>query len=132
MPVFSWRSQSKLRTCDERLQRVFNEVVKRFDCAIIDGHREQAAQEEAYAKGHSKLKWPFSKHNKKPSEAVDAVPYPIDWRDRDRFIYFAGYVMRAAHAMGVELVWGGDWDGDWQTRDNKFDDLAHFQLAPED
>ncbi|KKK66847.1 hypothetical protein LCGC14_2959950, partial [marine sediment metagenome] len=24
--------------------------------------------------------------------------------------------------------WGGDWDLDWNVRDNVFDDLGHFEL----
>ena len=28
-----------------------------------------------------------------PSRAVDVVPYPIDWDDRERFHLFAGFVI---------------------------------------
>jgi len=30
--------------------------------------------------------------------------------------------------MGMKIRWGGDWDMDTQTKDNKFDDLVHFEL----
>jgi len=30
--------------------------------------------------------------------------------------------------MGIRLRWGGDWDGDTELDDNKFDDLPHFEL----
>jgi len=30
--------------------------------------------------------------------------------------------------MGLKIRWGGDWDMDTQTKDNKFDDLVHFEL----
>jgi peptidoglycan L-alanyl-D-glutamate endopeptidase CwlK len=33
-----------------------------------------------------------------------------------------------ASQMGLKIRWGGDWDMDTQTKDNKFDDLVHFEL----
>ena len=41
-------------------------------------------------------------------------------------------MVATALGMGIKLRWGGDWDGDWQTRDNTFDDLPHFELAAEE
>ena len=128
MPRFSTRSKSRLNTCDEKLVELFKEVVKGFDCTIIEGHRGQKKQDEAYNKGNSKVKFPNGKHNKSPSLAVDVAPYPIDWRDRDRFHYFAGYVLGIASQMGIKIRWGGDWDMDTQTKDNSFDDLVHFEI----
>ena len=31
--------------------------------------------------------------------------------------------------MGIDLIWGGDWDGDTDLKDNAFDDLVHFELS---
>ena len=128
MPRFSTRSKSRLHTCDERLVDLFNEVVKKFDCTIIEGHRGKKAQDEAFNKGNSKVKFPNGKHNQSPSVAVDVAPYPIDWSDRDRFHYFSGYVLGIASQMGLKIRWGGDWDMDTKTKDNKFDDLVHFEI----
>ena len=128
MPRFSTRSKSKLHTCDRRLIELLNEVVKEFDCTVIEGHRGKDAQNKAYNKGNSKLKFPHGKHNKSPSVAVDVAPYPIDWKDRDRFHYFGGYVLGIAKSLGLNIRWGGDWDQDTQTKDNKFDDLVHFEI----
>jgi|TARA_R110000751_G_scaffold161388_1_gene267962 peptidoglycan LD-endopeptidase CwlK len=128
MPRFGTRSKSRLHTCDGRLIELFNKVVKEFDCTVIEGHRGKDAQNEAYNKGNSKLKFPNGKHNKSPSVAVDVAPYPIDWEDRDRFHYFGGYVLGIAKSLGLNIRWGGDWDQDTQTKDNKFDDLVHFEI----
>lgn len=128
MPRFSKKSKTKLDTCDERLQDVFKEVVKHFDCTIIEGHRGKEKQNEAYKKGNSKLKYPHGKHNKIPSIAVDVIPYPIDWEDRERMSYFAGFVLGIARSKGITLRWGGDWDMDTKVKDNKFDDLVHFEI----
>lgn len=129
MPEFSTRSRARLATCHEDLQRVFARVVQQFDCTILCGHRDQEAQNEAFHTGKSKKPWPTGKHNRDPSMAVDVMPWPIDWNDRERATYFAGYVKGVAEGMGVELRWGGDWDGDWSVRDNVFDDLGHFELV---
>ena len=103
-------------------------VVKEFDCTILEGFRGEVKQNKAYQEGHSKLKFPFGNHNKIPSIAVDVIPYPIDWKDRERMTYFAGYVQGIAKGMGVKLRWGGDWDMDWKVKDNRFDDLVHFEI----
>jgi hypothetical protein len=129
MPNFSSRSQINLAQCHPNLQRVFNEVVKTFDCTIFTGERGQEQQDELFRQGKTKVKFPGSKHNQSPSLAVDAAPYPIDWHDRERASFFAGYVLGIASELDIELRWGGDWDQDWQVRDNNFDDLWHFELV---
>ena len=128
MPRFSTKSKSKLHSCDERLINLFNEVVKHFDCMILEGHRGKEKQNADYDKVNSKVRYPDGKHNKSPSVAVDVAPYPIDWKDRDRFHYFGGYVLGVAKQMGLNIRWGGDWNQDTQTKDNKFDDLVHFEI----
>lgn len=129
MPRFGKSSRSKLEQCDERIIAVFERVVREFDCSVLEGHRSNERQEQLFAEGKSKLRAGQSKHNKIPSLAIDAAPYPIDWNDRERFHYFAGYVKGVAQEMGVKLRWGGDWDSDWQVSDNNFDDLPHFEIV---
>ena len=128
MARFGNKSKKHLKTCDEKLQTLFSEVVKVFDCSILVGHRGEEDQNKAYADGNSQVKWPKGKHNKKPSSAVDVAPYPIDWEDRERFSYFAGFVKGVAYRLNIPLRWGGDWDGDNDLSDNNFDDLVHFEL----
>jgi len=128
MPRFGKKSKQRLKTCEEELQSLFNEVVKHFDCSVLVGYRGRNEQDIAFESGHSKVKWPNGKHNKKPSFAVDVAPYPIDWDDRERFIYFGGFVKGCAFRMDISLRWGGDWDNDTQLSDNNFDDLVHFEL----
>ena len=128
MPKFSKKSNAKLNTCDKRLIELFNKVVKKFDCTIIEGHRSKDRQNKLFDEGKSKLQYPNGKHNATPSMAVDVAPYPIDWNDRERFTYFAGYVLGIAYQMGLKIRWGGDWDMDTQVKDNNFDDLPHFEI----
>ncbi len=136
MPNFSSLSAERLFTCDVRLRRLFNKVVQHRDCSILEGKRSQIVQDEHFAAGRSKVKWPDGKHNKSPSEAVDASPYPIPknwgadhWKDMVIFYEFAAIVRYEASLMGVKIRWGGDWDGDGDYRDQSFDDLVHFELV---
>ncbi len=128
MPRFSKKSQERLYSCHSDLIRLFEVVVKHFDCTILEGRRGKEKQNEYYSKGKSKIQYPDGKHNKRPSEAADVAPYPIVWEDRDRFHYFGGFVMGMAKTLDIPIRWGGDWDMDTQVKDNKFDDLSHFEL----
>ena len=128
MPKFGSSSRRRLATCHEDLQEIFEEVVKIFDCSVLCGHRGEEAQNEAYEKGNSKVKFPNGRHNAIISNAVDVTPYPVDWKDRERQTLFAGFVLGVARGMGINLRWGGDWDQDWQVMDNKFDDFPHFEI----
>ena len=129
MPKFSRTSMAQLRTCHEQLQRLLKAVVKDFDCAVLCGYRGKDEQNRLYLRGLTRVKYPGSKHNHRPSLAVDVAPFPIDWEDIRRFYYFAGVVMGTARAMGIDIRWGGDWDRDTAVRDNRFDDLPHFELV---
>ena len=128
MPRFGRRSKKNLKTCDEDLVFLFGEVVKYFDCSVIEGHRGKKLQNMYFKEGKSKLKFPDGNHNKKPSKAVDVVPYPIDFKDRERMTYFAGFVKGMAAALGIPIRWGGDWNNNTEVKDNNFDDLPHFEL----
>ena len=131
MPRFGRTSQANLKECHWNLQVIFSRVIEEYDCSIIEGYRDKATQDKLFHGGQSKLQFPKSKHNRSPSHAVDAVPYPIDWKDTDRFYAFGGFVMGIAAQMGIKLRWGGDWDGDWQHKDQTFHDLPHFELVGE-
>lgn len=100
-----------------------------MDVTILTGHRTEEVQNRVYSSGLSKVKYPNSKHNQLPSLAIDAAPYPIQWKDLDRFYMFAGYVKAIADSRGIKIRCGADWDGDFQTNDQNFNDLVHFELV---
>ena len=128
MPRFGSRSRKNLATCHEDLQELFNEVIKFFDCTVIQGHRGKEEQNKYFDEGKSKVKYPNGRHNANPSNAVDVVPYPIDWKDTDRMYYFAGFVKGIAYKMGIPIRWGGDWNDNTEVKDTNFKDLPHFEL----
>lgn len=129
MPKFSKKSQERLATCAPDLQRLFNEVIKERDCTVLCGHRTKEEQDEAVRGGFSKTPFPKSKHNPFPSLAVDVVPYPIDWNNKQRFIEFHAYVKLIAAKLEIKIRWGGDWDNDGDWRDERFLDMPHYELV---
>lgn len=128
MYKFGAKSKARMSTCDERIQEILNEAIKLVDFTVLCGHRGESAQNELYEAGMTKVRYPNSRHNKTPSQAVDVAPWPIDWQDRERFSHLAGIIKGIAHEKGYRITWGGDWDGDGELKDNGFDDLPHFQI----
>jgi peptidoglycan LD-endopeptidase CwlK len=136
MPRFSQRSFSRLATCHPDLQTIFYEVIKYVDCTILEGHRGQEAQDEAFKKGNSKLMWPNGKHNTLPSMACDVAPYPVpDWNDLSKFYWFAGFVMGVSELLYMtgkithKVRFGGDWNRNYSISDEKgLRDLVHYEI----
>jgi peptidoglycan L-alanyl-D-glutamate endopeptidase CwlK len=124
MPRFGRKSKERLKGVKPKLVNVLNELVKIMDVTIIEGLRTEARQKELVAQGKSKTK--YSKHLQ--GKAVDLAPYPINWKDRERFHYMGGMVRGIGKQMGVRIRWGGDWDSDGEIKDNSFDDLVHVEI----
>jgi peptidoglycan L-alanyl-D-glutamate endopeptidase CwlK len=129
MAIFSDKSKILLSECDIKLQKVCNLAIELMDFTVLTGYRNQEAQERAVADGNSKLIFPNGKHNSLPSQAVDLAPFPIDWSDKDRFMLLAGIMLGIASIHRIKLRWGGNWNGDFNLKANKFADLGHFELV---
>jgi peptidoglycan LD-endopeptidase CwlK len=115
------------------LQRLFNEVIKHFDCTILNGIRTLEEEQEDVASGKSEtLASMHLPQSDGLSHAVDAAPYPQRWDDPKWIAdqhYFGGFVVGIASQMGIGIRWGGDWKRDNDPENNGFQDLDHFELA---
>lgn len=116
------------------LQRLADELIKYVDFMLREGYRDDATQQRMFDEKKSKALPGQSLHNRKPSMAVHFIPSPIPPSDRaltERldYTYFAGAVKLMALVLGIKVRWGGDWNNNWKTGDNRFNDLAHFELA---
>lgn len=121
MPQFGTASKDRRDQCDVKLQCVLDEAIKHYDFSVIWGFRDQPTQDRMFADGRSQLKWPYSKHNRKPARAFDVIPYPEGFAASDETFYKqATYILRSAATVGVRLIWGGHWPN--------LKDLAHFEL----
>mgnify|MGYP001385441952 CR=1 FL=1 len=140
MPRYGDRSLRVLETLHPDLQLIFKTVLATgFDHTLICGHRPQKEQDEAFALGRSKVRFPNSKHNSTPSMAVDAMPWfrtapNIDWSHSASIYHLAGVVRGVATGLYQQgkishlVRWGGDWDGDFDVREKQWDDSPHYEL----
>ena len=127
--VFGKKSLERLAECEAPLQLLMKRVLAASDqdLTVLCGKRGEAEQNAAYAAGHSKLKYPKSKHNKSPSQAVDVAPYPVDWKNIDAFRKLAVLVLitwggfTAEEKEGWEISCGANW--------KTFKDYPHFELV---
>ena len=120
MPL-SKTSKQKLQTCHSDLIKLIEAVAETEKCAVICGFRGRYEQEKAYMAGKSKAKWGQSKHNLKPSHAVDVVPLPLDWNDIPAFEKLGEKIMAKAKELGIKVKWGKYFKG--------LADYPHFELV---
>ena len=128
MAQFSKQSQQQINTCHHDMQAIFSAVEQEIDCEIVCGHRGQEDQERAFSEGRSGFHWPDSRHNAKPSMAIDVIPTDIKSDNTDRWHWFGGYVKGIAdrlYAEGVishKLHWAGD------QGDQEMSKYSHFEI----
>jgi peptidoglycan LD-endopeptidase CwlK len=137
---WSNRSQLHYDTLHPDLQVMCDTVLVYHDCSILYGHRDKNTQNSLYNDGKSKLKYPQSKHNALPSEAVDLIPYrkgynPYGNASEARYgSYFCGLVLGIADRlyaegeMSMRIRWGGNWSTQRNKPFAKFYDGYHFEL----
>lgn len=112
-----------LDSCDIRLRQLAYMMLERsdFDLTVICGYRGEKEQNEAYKQGKSKAIYGQSKHNARPSLAMDICPYPINWDSNDpRWQEMALNAMWCAGKLGIEITWGGTFNG--------LKDMPHIEI----
>lgn len=132
MLKFSQRSIDRLSSADPRLQLVMRRAIERIDFVVICGHRGRLEQDAAVFAKTTRVKWPNSKHNALPSLAVDVIPHPFHpemWKQREPWQKIADVVLQCAKELDIPVRWGGDWDCDGQSEDERFFDGPHFELV---
>jgi len=135
-------SQKKLDTVHPDLADVFALAITRtpYDITIVHGWRGEEIQNALEDSGASTKRFPDSYHNQttdpsipdpeEVSDAVDFAPYidgKIPWGETHIFAAIAGVVFCCAAELGVAIDWGGDWDGDGNTKEHKLQDWGHIQ-----
>jgi peptidoglycan L-alanyl-D-glutamate endopeptidase CwlK len=129
-----------LNQCDEQLRVLFQRVDRVIPVEILPSTiRTLEQQKKFFAAGTSKTM--NSKHLITPehplSRAVDAGPYPHVWpqegskdfwKDWGRLYYFAGMVVAIGRELGLDVRYGGDWNGNFDLKDENFYDGVHFEI----
>jgi hypothetical protein len=152
---YSQRSNEKLDTTHPIIQRTMRKVIKisTLDIGITSGRRFDKEQHQLYLEGKSTLDGynklsmhqPFHPGDEdKPelSKAVDfsvyPAPYSGDTKDLERYAVVWGIIQAVANnecqlyfnktGIRYQPIWGRDWDGDGNLKDQKFDDPYHWEL----
>jgi peptidoglycan LD-endopeptidase CwlK len=126
---YSTASWEKLKKVHPNLRLIFELANAHWPHTIIYGARTLEEQTILVETGFSKTM--NSKHLIQPdgfAHAVDAMPDPIDWKDKERILYFAGFVLGIAASRGIAVRHGGDWNQNRQFKDESFFDGAHIEL----
>lgn len=132
MPRFSLsqRSRKRLEGVHPDLVAVVERAIEitRVDFAVIEGMRTIEKQRALVANGASKTM--NSRHL--TGHAVDLgawVAGELRW-DWPLYRKIAVAMFEAADELGVDIVWGGDWDDDGDESDETgLRDGPHFQLS---
>lgn len=100
---------------------------------MLEGVRTRARQQELYNQGRKTpgkiVTWTL-KSNHITGDAVDLIPYPLDWNDLKAFDAIAEAMFKASKELGIPIRWGADWDQDGKPRERGETDSPHFELAP--
>lgn len=131
--VFGTKSEAKLVGVHPHLIAVVRRALEvcEYDFSVIEGTRTVEKQAEYLAAGKS---WTMkSRHIPTPTSfgtvghAVDLYPVgkPTPW---DRCHNIAAAMFQASKELGFPIRWGGDWDMDGDSKDEKSYDGPHFEL----
>ncbi len=141
MSNFAWGTRSLQRRGSVRpeLQKIADLAIEMspFDLTFTEGHRNERWQIAFYAQGRTSpgsivtdVQWPHGTHNAVPSNAMHLDPYPINYKDTDKYVLMAGVVWAAAVVLELNdhLRWGRDWDRDFDLTDQRrILYFAHFE-----
>jgi peptidoglycan L-alanyl-D-glutamate endopeptidase CwlK len=134
MPKFSKKSSELLSMAHPDLQKILNHMIKFIDFRVVCTYRGREEQTNAVATGKSKLPWPKSKHNTLPSMAVDIVPYPVDYKNKGKFLLLAGMFMGIGKLLKEDGYIthsprvGADFNMDNDPENDSFKDLPHLEI----
>ena len=122
----SQKSEQMMLGVHPDLVRVVHRAIEltTVDFKVVEGVRSIARQKELVAKKVSKTM--NSRHLS--GHAVDLVPLPGDWSNKQAFSIVADAMFQAAKQIGVKIRWGGDWNENNRSDDERFYDGPHFEL----
>lgn len=128
--MFSFGSKSLLKLNNAKvhpdIRRLMIEAIKTspIDFTILETVRDVKTQLLYLEKGTTKtLK---SRHIPSSNasglcEAIDIAPYPIDWKNIDRFKKLSEHIKKTANKMGIKITYGGNW--------KTLKDYPHYELT---
>ncbi|MDO4671658.1 MAG: M15 family metallopeptidase [Porphyromonadaceae bacterium] len=123
------RSLENLRGVHPDLVKVVRRAIEltEVDFKVIEGRRSETRQRQLVVNGKSQIM--NSRHL--TGHAVDCAPLVggiIPWDNRGAFAAVSRAMFAAADELGIPLRWGGDWNQNGSSDDERFYDGPHFEL----
>lgn len=130
------RSKKKLMDVHPNLVKIVELAIEKYaknDFTVVEGQRNLEKQKENYVKGVSKtLKSKHLQQSDGYSHAVDLAPLingQIPWNNKAKFKELANAMFEASKELNIKIRWGGDWNQNGDSNDEKFYDGPHFELV---
>ena len=130
----SERSLFRLKDVNIKIINLSLLAIKRtpidFGIAWMGGKRTAEEQNQLFKDGYSKCDGyeKISKHQS--GDAVDLNVFVggkvVD--NKEMLCVVAGVMFACANELNIKIRWGGDWNMNGDIRDNKFNDMYHFEL----
>ncbi len=128
------RSLERARDVNPKLINLILLAIRRtpidFGVAWMGGKRTAEEQNQLFKEGYSQCDGyeKLSKH-----QSGDAIDLNIFVGSRlvenkEMLCVVAGVMFSCANELGINLRWGLDWNGNGDIRDNKFNDMYHFEI----
>lgn len=119
----------RLEGIDERLRQLVYLVGEQqgYPVLAVEGLRSKERQAYLHSIGRS---WTLDSRHL-DGRAVDLVSAVTGWNDHGALCLLAGLMLGGAHALGITLRWGGDWDRDWTMNTQRHWDAGHYELLDE-
>lgn len=112
------------RTIPEQIVNIRNKVSKTLDSRHIPRDEEGNYAPSAPSNAIHFLPYIDRNYNPWPQRAD---PILVTQKKIGMFFRVAGAVGAISEALGIDIRWGGDWDGDGNPFDQKFDDYGHYE-----
>jgi peptidoglycan L-alanyl-D-glutamate endopeptidase CwlK len=132
---FSKRSKAFLDTVHPILQHIFQEAItdSPIDFGISSGRRTAEEQNVLYNDKKSTKDGYIKISYHQSGKAVDVYAYVNGKASYDvrHLSVLAGHILGTANTLGYELIWGADWDSDWNIDEHTLIDMPHFEIHDE-
>jgi peptidoglycan L-alanyl-D-glutamate endopeptidase CwlK len=130
----SERSLERAKDVNPKLINLILLAIRRtpidFGVAWMGGKRTAEEQNQLFKEGYSQCDGyeKLSKHQS--GDAIDLNIFVGSKlvENKEMLCVVAGVMFSCATELGIDLRWGGNWDKDGDIRDNKFNDMYHFEI----
>jgi len=130
----SERSLERAKDVNPKLINLILLAIRRtpidFGVAWMGGKRTAEEQNQLFKEGYSQCDGyeKLSKHQS--GDAIDLNIFVGSKlvENKEMLCVVAGVMFSCANEMNINLIWGLDWNSNGDIRDNKFNDMYHFEI----